>query len=105
MRQAFMANTAPSPHLRTFAASLAGAGLLFWLYTFYHIAHVPQGDGTGFQWLAVIPLGGVFFILTFPALVLVLIGRLLQLAAVLALFGLAAFAYVWMQLLSEFPKH
>lgn len=100
-----MANTAPSPHLRKFAASLAAAGLLFWLYTFYHIAHVPQGDGTGFQWLAVIPLGGVFLMLTLPSLVLVLIGRLLHLAAILGLIGLAAFSYVWLQLIAEFPKH
>lgn len=105
MRQFRMANTAPSPHLRLFAAGLAVAGLLFWLYTFYHIAHVPPGDGTGFQWLAIIPLGGVFLILTLPSLVLVLIGRLLQLAAVLGLIGLAAFGYVWLQLLAEFPKH
>ena len=100
-----MANTAPSPHLRKFAAVFAAAGLLFWLYTFYHIAHVPQGDGTGLQWLAVIPLGFVFVSLTLPALVLVLIGRLLQLAAILGLVGLVAFAYVWLQLLAEFPKH
>lgn len=99
-----MANTAPSPHLRTFAASLAGTGLLFWLYTFYHIAHVPLGDGTGFQWLAVIPLGFIFLTLTLPSLVLVLIGRLLQAAAILGLIGLVAFGYVWLQLLAEFPK-
>ncbi len=99
-----MANTAPSPHLRTFAASLAIAGTAFWLYTFYHIAHVPQGDGTGLQWLAAIPLGGVFLFLTLPALVLATIGRLLQLAAILGFVGLTAFAYVWAQLLSEFPK-
>ena len=100
-----MANTAPSLHLRKFAAALATAGLLFWLYTFYAIAQVPQGDGTGLQWLAAIPLGGVFLMLTLPSLVLVLIGRLLQLAAFLGLIGLAAFGYVWLQLLAEFPKH
>ena len=99
-----MANTAPSPHLRNFAAALAAAGLLFWLYTFYAIARVPQGDGSGFQWLAVIPLGGIILTLTLPSLVLVVIGRLLQLAAILGLLGLAAFGYVWLQLLAEFPK-
>ena len=94
-----MANTAPSPHLRKFAAALAVTGLLFWLYTFYAIARVPMGDGSGFQWLAVIPLGFIFLMLTLPSLVLVLIGRWLQ------LIGLAAFGYVWLQLLAEFPKH
>ncbi|MCX7307831.1 MAG: hypothetical protein NTZ72_07725 [Afipia sp.] len=100
-----MANTAPSPHLRKFAAALAVTGLLFWLYTFYAIARVPMGDGSGFQWLAVIPLGFIFLMLTLPSLVLVLIGRWLQLAAVLGMIGLAAFGYVWLQLLAEFPKH
>ena len=57
------------------------------------------------QWLAVIPLGGVFLVLTLPSLVLVLIGRMLQLATILGLIGLAAFGYVWLQLLAEFPKH
>jgi hypothetical protein len=104
MRHIRMANTAPSPHLRKFAAALAAAGLLFWLYTFYAIAHVPQGDGSGFQWLAAIPLGFIFLTLTLPSLVLVLIGRWLQLAAILGLIGLAAFGYVWLQLLAEFPK-
>lgn len=97
-----MASTPPSPHLRKFAAALAAAGLLFWLYTFYHIGRVPQGDGSGFQWLAVIPLGFIFLTLTLPSLVLVLIGRLLQLAAILGLIGLVAFGYVWLQLLAEF---
>ncbi len=100
-----MANTAPSPHLRQFAAALAAAGLLFGLYTFYAIARVPQGDGSGFQWLAVIPLGGIFVVLALPSMVLVLIGRLLQLAAILGILSLAAFGYVWLQLLAEFPKH
>ena len=44
-------------NFRKIAALVAGAGTLFWLYTFYFIAHVPPGDGTGFQWLAVFPLG------------------------------------------------
>jgi hypothetical protein len=105
MRQIRMANTAPSPHLRKFAAALAVTGLLFWLYTFYAIARVPMGDGSGFQWLAVIPLGFIFMMLTLPSLVLVLIGRWLQLSAVLGMIGLAAFGYVWLQLLAEFPKH
>ncbi|WP_245288098.1 hypothetical protein [Bradyrhizobium sp. Ec3.3] len=31
---------------RKIAALIAAAGTLFWLYTFYAIAHVPIGDGT-----------------------------------------------------------
>lgn len=100
-----MANASPSPHLRKLGAALATAGTLFWLYTFYAIGHVPRGDGTGLQWLAVVPLGTVFLFLTLPALLLVAVGRLLKFAAVLGLAGLIAFAVVWLQLLNEFPKH
>jgi hypothetical protein len=75
---------------------------LFWLYTFYGIAQVPAGDGTGFQWIAVMPLGMIFFVLTLPALVLGLRGRLLWLSLVLGCAGLAAFAALWMQVLNEF---
>jgi hypothetical protein len=45
-------------------------GTAFWLYTFYAIAQVPIGDGTGFQWLAVRPLGAIFLGPTLPSLCL-----------------------------------
>jgi hypothetical protein len=89
---------------RQMAAITAAVGTLFWLYTFYAIDHVPQGDGTGFQWLAVFPLGGIFTIFFLPAWVLVAIGRLPRLTIALGIAGLIAFAVVWMQLLAEFPK-
>src|SRR5262245_23614816 len=88
--------------LRLAALGAAAGGALFWLYTFYGIAQVPAGDGTGFQWIAVIPLGAIFFLLTLPALVLSLSGRLLWLALVLGCAGLVAFAVTWAQLLDEF---
>ena len=88
--------------LRAVSLVVAVAGTLFWLYTFYGIAQVPVGDGTGFQWIAVMPLGAIFFALTFPALLLALKGRLLWPALVLGCAGLVAFAIVWNQLLSEF---
>ena len=88
--------------LRTISLVLADAGTLFWLYTFYGIAQVPVGDGTGFQWIAVIPLGFVFLALTLPALVFALAGRLLWFALILGGAGLIAFAYLWIELLREF---
>jgi hypothetical protein len=51
--------------LRTAALAVSIAGTLFWLYTFYGIAQVPAGDGSGFQWIAVVPLGLVFFVSLF----------------------------------------
>jgi hypothetical protein len=89
---------------RKIAALVAAAGTLFWLYTFYAIAHLPLGDGTGFRWLAVIPLGMIFGLFFLPAWLLVAIGRLPRFTAALGGCGLIAFAVVWMQLLQEFPK-
>lgn len=88
--------------MRSLALAIAGAGTLFWLYTFYGIAQVPHGDGTGFQWIAVMPLGFIFLVLTLPALLLALKGRVLWLSLVLGGTGLVAFALLWRQLLSEF---
>jgi hypothetical protein len=84
------------------ALAVAGAGTLFWLYTFYAIAQVPAGDGTGFQWIAVIPLGFVFLVLTLPALILALVGRTPFISLAFGVPGLAAFAWLWSQLLGEF---
>ena len=89
--------------LRAGALAAAAAGTLFWLYSFYGIAQVTAGDGTGFQWISAMPLGAIFFsLLTLPALILSLTGRQLWLAVVLGCSGLVAFAILWRQLLDEF---
>jgi len=88
--------------LRAAVLAVSIGGTLFWLYTFYGIAQVPAGDGSGFQWIAVIPLGLVFFVFTFPALVCVLSGRFLLAALVIGCAGLIAFALLWKELLGEF---
>ncbi len=92
------------PNFRKIAALVAAAGTLFWFYTFYAIAHVPPGDGSGFQWLAVIPLGTIFGLFFLPVWLLVAIGRFPRFSALFGLCGLIAFAIVWTQLLHEFPK-
>ena len=89
-------------NFRKLAAAVAAVGTLFWLYTFYFIAHLPLGDGTGFQWLAVIPLGTVYGVFFLPLWLLVAIGRLPRFSALLGFCGLIAFAVIWAQLLEEF---
>ncbi|SFJ17964.1 hypothetical protein [Bradyrhizobium sp. cf659] len=97
--------TAPMPfNFRKIAALIAAAGTLFWLYTFYAIAHVPPGDGTGFHWLAVFPLGMIFGLFFLPAWLLVAMNRLPRLTTLIGLCGLIAFAIIWVQLLNEFPR-
>jgi hypothetical protein len=88
--------------LRAAALAVAGAGTLFWLYTFYGIAQVPVGDGSGFQWVAVMPLGLIFVVFTLPALVMSWKGHFLWVALVVGGAGLVAFALLWNELLSEF---
>ena len=89
--------------LRIIALGSSVGGTLFWLYSFYGIAHYSKvGDGTGMQWVAVMPLGFIFFALTLPALILALTGRRFLAPAVLGTLGLLAFALLWAQLLREF---
>jgi hypothetical protein len=90
--------------LRTFALLVSVGGTLFWLYSFYAIAQLPVGDGTGFQWIAVMPLGMIFLALTLPSLMLALNGRSLRFALALGCTGLVAFALLWSQLLTEFHQ-
>ena len=97
--------TASTPvNFRKIAALVAAAGTLFWLYTFYAIAHQPPGDGTGFEWLAVFPLGTVFGLFFLPAWLLMISKRLSGVSIFFGGCGLIAFAIVWAQLLNEFPK-
>jgi len=95
-------HAAKNGSLRAAALAVSVAGVLFWLYTFYGIAQVPAGDGSGFQWIAVMPLGLVFFVFTFPALVCAWNGQFLWTALVLGCAGLIAFALLWNELLGEF---
>jgi hypothetical protein len=88
--------------LRAVALAVASAGALFWLYTFYGIAQVPIGDGSGMQWIAVMPLGLIFVVFILPALVCSWKGHFLWAALILGCAGLIAFAFLWNELLEEF---
>jgi hypothetical protein len=80
-------------------------GAAFWIFTFWYISKLPPGDdGTGFQWLAEVPLTLIFVFSSLPAIALACTpGRRRYLAAAaFGVAGLVAFAYVWAQLLSEF---
>ena len=97
-----MTEEVKSNRLRTSALLIAGVGTLFWLYTFYGIAQVPSGDGSGMQWIAIMPLGLIFVVLTLPALIFAWANFLLRFAIVLGITGLIAFALLWNELLKEF---
>ena len=70
--------------LRIVTLACCAVGTLFWLYTFYHISQLPPGDGTGFQWIAEVPLTGIFLLLTLPALALSRSDRTIAFATLLA---------------------
>lgn len=88
--------------LRTFTLAACAAGLSFWVYTFWYIAQLPVGDGTGFQWMAEMPLTGITLVCMLPALLMSISNRALPFAAPLAGAGLVMYALLWMQLLIEF---
>jgi hypothetical protein len=72
------------------------------IYTFYGVARVPVGDDSDFQWVAVMPPGLIFVVLTLPAPVLALKGHWPWVALVLGCAGLVAFALLCSELLTEF---
>ncbi|RYG54866.1 hypothetical protein EON80_31415, partial [bacterium] len=86
--------------------TITGAfGGLFWIYTFHYISKLPAGDGSGFQWLAEVPLTGIFLFLSFPGLIMSISTRLSGIAAGFGVAGLIAYACLWGQLLTEFRPH
>ena len=71
MRDAFPAPASQMARFfRCFVIAVAGAQTAFWLYTFrlIYVNANPMGDG--FEFVAVVPFGFVFFALVVPSLVL-----------------------------------
>lgn len=93
---------ASSNKLRLATLLVCLAAMLFWLYTFYHIAQLPVGDGSGFQWIAEVPLTAIFLFVILPAFGLAWFSRTLAVAAGLAVIGVGLYAILWTQLLTEF---
>lgn len=91
--------------LRITALACGIAGTLFWLWTFHSIAQVPPGDHTGFQWIAEMPLTGIFLLFGLPSLFLSVSERLAPLAAGLGIGSIVAYALLWSQLLTEFQGY
>jgi hypothetical protein len=91
--------------LRIFVLAAAGSQTAFWFYTFrfIHVNANPMGDGL--EWMAVFPLGFVFFGLVVPALLLGTIGRFLRFGALLAPGGLAFNIVVFLQIVREMTSH
>lgn len=87
---------------RRVALTCATAGTAFWIYTFYYISRLPAGDGTGFQWIAQVPLTGIFLFFMMPAFVLAIPRKSTGVAAIFGVGGLVLYALLWAQLLSEF---
>lgn len=87
---------------RRVALVCATAGTAFWIYTFHYISRLPAGDGSGFQWIAQVPLTGIFLFFMMPAFLLAIPRRTTWVAALLGALGAVLYAMLWAQLLSEF---
>jgi hypothetical protein len=74
--------------VRYLIVALAGGQTAYWLYTFRLIAVNSNPQGDGMEFVAIVPFGFIFLALVVPALMLGLRGRMLPLAAALAVVGL-----------------
>jgi hypothetical protein len=68
---------------------------------FYAISKAPVGDGSGFQWLAEVPLTMIYLFVTVPASALSFFRKTAQAGGILGTFGLVLFSPLWAQLLEE----
>lgn len=88
--------------LRLVTLGLCAAATAFWMYTFHYIAQVPEGDGTGFQWIAEVPLTAIFLFAVLPALIMSFFEKAMAVATTFAVVAVVLYAILWMQLLEEF---
>ena len=64
--------------------ALAAAETLFWLYTFYYIGRHANPRGDGMEWLAEVPMTLIFLCGVVPALILGIVGLVVQAGAIAA---------------------
>ena len=88
--------------LRYLTLALCAAATAFWIYTFYAIAQLPAGDGSGFQWIAEVPLTAIFLFAVLPAALMSIFQKTIPVAAMFAVAAVILYAVLWMQLLEEF---
>lgn len=86
--------------------ALAGAELLFWIYTFYYIDRHANPMGDGMEWLAEVPMTMIVLFGVAPAVLLAIGGFWFRWAGVVGALvaggALMADVVVWSQILGEF---
>jgi hypothetical protein len=90
-----------SPKLLATSLAIAGAQTAYWLYTFRLIAVNSNPQGDGMEFVAIVPFGFIFLALVVPALVLGWSGRMLPLAAALAVVALILNVLLFIEIASE----
>jgi len=88
--------------LRLVTLGLCVAATAFWVYTFYAIAQLPEGDGTGFQWIAEVPLTAILLLAVLPAAIMSFFQKTIPVAAMFAVAAVILYGILWLQLLEEF---
>jgi hypothetical protein len=83
------------------ASAGPAAQTVYWLYTFRLISMNANPMGDGMEFVAIVPLGLVFFALVAPSLMLGLQGRMLPLGAALAIAGLILNVLLFIEFASE----
>ena len=80
---------------------IAGAQTAYWLYTFRFIAVNANPRGDGMEFVAIVPIGLIFFALVAPSLLLGLRGRMLPLGVGLSTAGLILNVLLFLEMASE----
>lgn len=86
---------------RIYSYVLGGIQTIYWLYTFRFIYVNTNWMGDGFEWVAVMPIGFIFFCFVVPGLVMCREGRSLKLAVTVVTIGLLLNVLLFYELSSE----
>ena len=76
----------------------------FWVFFHFYIRANANPLGDGLEWIAIVPATGILLAFVAPALVLAVIGRLIVVAAGLAIVGALLNAVLFVQIAGEFAR-
>jgi hypothetical protein len=88
--------------VRIYSYVLGGLQAIYWLYTFRFIYVNTNWMGDGFEWVAAMPIGLIFFCFVVPGFVMNKDGRSLKLAAALVTIGLLLNISLFYEIFIEF---
>jgi hypothetical protein len=86
---------------RTYSNVFGGIQTIYWLYTFRFIYVNTNWMGDGFEWVAIMPIGFIFFCFVVPGLSMNRERKSIKLAAALVTIGLVLNVLFFYEMSSE----